>query len=414
LNPLCLYGFGTQLSVKDRRLVVREGRFSPLSYTRYSSGQFREPKVMKFKPRQIPYDSIIVEGSSGMITFDAMRWLMHHNTPLFMLDYDGSLIAATMPPQPIRGDLHRAQVETHLDQTKRLAIARALIRAKLDRSGEVLDWVQETYDVERDVRRFKKEAANLGIARTVDDVRTVEGRSAEFYWLAFQETVPSKLEFKGRSNKARNRHYNANDPVNALLNYGYAFLQSSVRRAVNATGLDASVGFIHEDKPSTTPLVYDLQEPFRWLVDFTVLNMIQSKMFSWNDFYFAEDDYRLRIKPLLLDSYAELLRERFNSGVVYGGDRIQWDTVILRKCQELARYLTGRSSRLDMLSPEPDLERLDSRRLREKILSISTREARRVGLRKSTLHDLRKHARERKPFKVYSSSIEKLSRVDAG
>jgi CRISPR/Cas system-associated endonuclease Cas1 len=42
-----------------------------------------------------------------MITFEAINWLMHHSTPVFMLDYDGLLISAIMPPQPIRGDLRK-------------------------------------------------------------------------------------------------------------------------------------------------------------------------------------------------------------------------------------------------------------------------------------------------------------------
>ena len=143
--------------------------------------------------------------------------------------------------------------------------------------------------------------------------RIAEAHAAEIYWRAFQKAVPAKLEFRSRSSKARNRQYNASDPVNALLNYGYAFLQSTVRRAVNMTGLDASLGYLHEDKPATTPLVYDLQEPYRWLVDYTVLRMVLSRTFSWDDFYFTGGDYRLRIKPPLLDRYADLLREQFNS-----------------------------------------------------------------------------------------------------
>ena len=31
------------------------------------------------------------------------------------------------------------------------------------------------------------------------------------------------------------------------------------------TGLGALLGFLHEDKAVTTPLVYDFQEPYRWL-----------------------------------------------------------------------------------------------------------------------------------------------------
>jgi len=397
--------------VKNRRLVVREGRFSPLSFTRYSNGEFREPRLLKFKPRQIPHDSIIVEGSSGMITFEAMRWLMHHNTSVFMLDYDGSLISAIMPPQPIRGDLRRAQVEAHLDSEKHLEIARTFIEAKLERSGQVLDWLRESHDVEQEIRRLKKEAYRLSSAKTVDQVRAVEGGAAEIYWQAFRKAVPSKLEFKTRSTKASSRQYNASDPVNALLNYGYAFLQSYVRRAINMTGLDASLGFVHEDKPATTPLVYDFQEPYRWLVDYTVLRMVLSRTFSWDDFHFEAEDYRLRIKPPLLDRYAELLRQQFNSGVTYGGKRLFWDTVILRKCQELARYLLGKCRSFDLTSPRPVLERSDSRQLRERILSLSQSDARKLGIGKSTLHYLRRNTRSHRSFRVYRKVRKRIQPV---
>jgi len=408
LNSLLLVGFGSSLSVKNRRLIVREGRFSPLSFTRYSNGEFREPKLLKFRPRQLPYDSILVEGSSGMITFQAIRWLMHHNTPVFMIDYDGSLISAIMPPQPIRGDLRRAQVEAHLDPKKRLTIARTLIEAKLERSGQVLDWLRESHDIELEVRRFKKETYDLRNAKTVDQVRSVEAQAAEIYWRAFQKGVPSKLEFRSRSSKACNRQYNASDPVNALLNYGYAFLQSCVRRAVNMTGLDASLGYLHEDKPATTPLVYDFQEPYRWLVDYTVLRMVLSRTFTWDDFYFTGGDYRLRIKPPLLDRYADLLREQFNSGVMYRGKRLPWDTLILRKCHELARFLLGKVTSFDLRNPKPVLERSDTRALREKILSLCSSDAQTLRLGKSTVHYLRKRAKEKKPFKVYSPVLARL------
>lgn len=411
MNPLLLVGFGSSLSVKNRRLVVREGRFSPLSFARYSNGEFREPKLLKFRPRELPYDSILVEGSSGMITFEAIRWLTQHNTPVFMLDYDGSLISAIMPPQPVRGDLRRAQVEAHLDSEKRLTIARSFIEAKLERSAQVLDWLKESQNIEQEIRRFKKQSYELSEARTLDDVRGVEGHAAEFYWQAFQKAVPSKLEFKSRSTRAHNRQYNASDPVNALLNYGYALLQSCVRRAINMTGLDASLGYLHEDKPATTPLVYDFQEPSRWLVDYTVLRMVLSRTFSWDDFYFTGGDYRLRIKPPLLDRYADLLREQFNSGAMYGGKRLSWDTLVFRRCQELARYLLGKAASVDFTSPRPVLERSDTRELRRKILGLSQSEARKLGIGKSTLHYLRHNAESWRSFGVYGKVGEKLETV---
>jgi hypothetical protein len=46
--------------------------------------------------------------------------------------------------------------------------------------------------------------------------------------------------------------------------------------------------------------------------------------------------------------------------------------------------------------------------MREKILSLSGREARGFGLGKSTVHYLRKRAREQKPFRIYEPVLAKL------
>ena len=195
------------------------------------------------------------------------------------------------------------------------------------------------------------------------------------------------------------------------MNYGYAFLQSCVRRSINATGLDAGVGFLHEDKAATTPLVYDFQEPFRWLIDFAVLNMVESKAFTWKDFYYSDPEFQFRFKPPLLERYVAVLRERFNSvghTVVYRNDRVKWDTLIGLKVQEFTRFLVGKSDRFDLSSPAPVLERLDSRELRDKILGLSASEARRRGIGKSSLHYLRKNARDRKSFRIYNRVLEKL------
>ena len=136
--------------------------------------------------------------------------------------------------------------------------------------------------------------------------------------------------------------------------------------------------------------------------------MVLSRTFTWDDFYFTGGDYRLRIKPPLLDRYAEPLREQFNSGVRYGGKRVTWDTLILRKCQELARYLLGKATQFDLVNPNPTLDREDTQVLRKKIQSLSGAQATGLGFNKSTLHYLRKRARDRKPFRIYEPVMAKL------
>jgi hypothetical protein len=145
-----------------------------------------------------------------------------------------------------------------------------------------------------------------------------------------------------------------------------------------------------------------------------VLQAFESKTLGPRDFYFTGDDYRYRFELEAKRRFIQLLRERFNSGVVYKSRRMKWDRVILEKTSELGKYLTGRSSKLDFSEPAPKHERTDNRLMREKILSLTQSEAAQRGIGKSTLHYLR-HNATKASFGIYAPVRDKLqSRVDRG
>jgi CRISPR-associated protein Cas1 len=60
-----------------------------------------------------------------------------------------------------------------------------------------------------------------------------------------------------------------------MLNYGYAVLAGRVKLAIACAGLDPAVGFMHAPQKAKmaprSPLVLDLMEPMRPLVDRAVL-----------------------------------------------------------------------------------------------------------------------------------------------
>jgi CRISPR-associated protein Cas1 len=59
--------------------------------------------------------------------------------------------------------------------------------------------------------------------------------------------------------------------LNNLLNYGYAVLLSTVLQKLFGVGLDPTVGISHVPRERSTPLAYDLMEPFRPCVDWRVI-----------------------------------------------------------------------------------------------------------------------------------------------
>lgn len=198
--------------------------------------------------------------------------------------------------------------------------------------------------------------------------------------------------------------------MNLCLNYAYGVLEGECRKAINIVGLEPSVGFLHDfsDYQTKQSLVYDLQEPFRWLCDITTIDAFESGVVDLKDFYFMGDDYRYRIEVEAKKRFLELLKERFNSPAKYKGKMWKWDTVIQTKAQELGKYLLGKVDSLDFIQPFLILKRSDSLKMRKRILELTQKQAEKLGINKSTLHYLKKHAENEKPFNIYHKIDNKL------
>ena len=61
----------------------------------------------------------------------------------------------------------------------------------------------------------------------------------------------------------RRQHGQTPDPVNSLLNYGYALLRHRLACGVRLAGLDPWLGVLHEANGRHEALVSDLIEPWR-------------------------------------------------------------------------------------------------------------------------------------------------------
>jgi len=407
MNPLHLSGWGVKIRVRNLRsrseLEVTDGR---------EDG--RTGSVYIFRPRRFRHSSIIIDGHSGYVSLQAFHWLSRNRIPVFVLNFDGSLISSILPPMPIKADLRAAQFRACADPAKKYAIAKCIVQAKIARSLQVLDWLAQRYDIEKEMQLAKKEIARIGIARTVADLRSVEGRVATKYWFAYAKVLPESLDFHGRMTTSHQN--NASDPVNLALNYGYGFLEGECRRAINTVGLEPSAGFLHEFSAYQTKqsLVYDLEEPFRWLIDTSVFEAFESGILDLPSFYFTGDHYRYHFDVAEKIKFVDVLRERCKSGVKYNGQVFKWDTIIEHKATELSRHLVGKASLLDFTQPFVDLSRSDGIGVRRRILSLTQKEATELGIGKSTLHYLRKNARGRSSFTIRRKVREKLGHLDTG
>lgn len=234
----------------------------------------------------------------------------------------------------------------------------------------------------------------------------VEGGVAWKYWNEFAKAVPEKYDFESRIDSSR-RATGAGDMVNAMLNYGYALLEAEGLRAINAVGLDPHVGFLHEMTTSKNSLAYDLQEPYRFLVDFAVISLIESERMENKDFIRTES-YSLRLRPSGAKKLTEEINLWFNKRVSHQGNMTMWSYIMFLKTRELAQYLVGKRQETDFVDPQYETKRQDSSDIRQKILSISYSDWKKLGFSKGTLHYMKQNAKADKSFTLNAHVRERL------
>jgi CRISPR/Cas system-associated endonuclease Cas1 len=91
---------------------------------------------------------------------------------------------------------------------------------------------------------------------------------------------------------------NAAHPVNAILNYAYAALESEIRIEAISEGYDPTIGIMHEGADGSSKFVFDLMEPERPKVDRAVVDFVKATVFDPADFTIRSDGV-VRLNPQL-------------------------------------------------------------------------------------------------------------------
>lgn len=199
---------------------------------------------------------------------------------------------------------------------------------------------------------------------------------------------------------------NASDPINTLLNYGYAILEGTIRKCINTIGLDPSIRFLHETVLSKYPLVYDLQELFRYVVDYSVIEILGSGL-KKTDFITTEN-YHIRLKPNTPKLSIEKIKENFNQRYDFRNKKYTLENIKLVNIREFGKYLSEKSKTLEFVIPEIEIKRNDTNQVRERIASIEPEERKELSINKSTLRYQHKKIKEGKPIKLYRKTKVKI------
>lgn len=295
-EPLILTGHGMHLRVHHGALVVRNG------FTHYP--QVAEEHRFFRGDRNLPSRIIVVDGS-GSISFDVLSWLSEQRVPLVRIDWRGevtTVLGAGYAADPKRV---AAQLDARRDG-RALPHAISLIQSKLRNSIETLSVaLPDTSKTEYATSQLRYRLSELARRppKTIGALLGIEGRASVAYFGAWQ-SLPLRWSGIGRHPIPRDWHAvgqrgtfareklgnrNASHPVNAILNYAYAALESQMRIHVAATGFDPRIGVMHTGRRDRSDLVLDLMEPLRPLVDRRVLEFLRAHTFHPADFTIRSD-----------------------------------------------------------------------------------------------------------------------------
>ena len=230
----------------------------------------------------------VVVGASAGATVPALFACMEEDVPIFFVDRH-SYVVGQLGSEAVTLRMLRQQFACAEDEARALALAKQIVAEKLRGQYRLLKMYEKTIDDERltkAVRAIKPMRAKVMTANTADELRGMEGTCARAYFAVF----PALLDVKEWSFRGRGDHP-ARDPVNALLNYGYAFLEREVRLALIGHGMDVRIGFFHATDGRRTSLVFDLMEPFRAsLIDRFVLSLLRKGSLKPDDFETTKKD----------------------------------------------------------------------------------------------------------------------------
>jgi CRISPR-associated protein Cas1 len=356
MQNLFLTGYGLSISVKNTRLVFKHGINDPFSKQSATNNTRIELPVSACN-----FDKVIIQGK-GHISTDALQILAENNINVIMLDKRGKLFGYF---NQIRGSdplIRQKQYDCFRDEAKVDYLRKWIVREKLQSQIQLFkEIISSRYahliSTEETHLKFKQAIAkmsqHLDAIERIQDLREIlhhESSVSKIYYPTFSLLIRSELQFSTRNNLRNFRPNNASDVINGLLNYGFAILYCEITKQLNALGLDCYYGFYHRNHESHLALVYDMIEPFRHIIDRSILE-IQNHI-GKNDYVFSRQGIVV-LSHDLKRKYIELLSKIFDrkrnykapSGIRRGDgyQRMEEITIMKMTCVELKEFvLTGK------------------------------------------------------------------------
>jgi len=221
---------------------------------------------------------LVISGGHTIHT-SAIINLLKAGGAISFLDQDSNPVAFLNPPMRHPDEEIKAIQKLAPAHRYALAIATAAIRARILRLERLGEGSGREILYKGELEFLHTSFREMEFLVKLDEVRRLFTLTGDMYYEILSRTLPPDLGFRRRTRRPHQ------DPVNAMLSFGYAMLFSQCMRAVQGANLDPDLGMLHE---GTGSFVYDLIEPLKpAMVDDAVFEIARKGLLD-GDFEYGE------------------------------------------------------------------------------------------------------------------------------
>lgn len=220
--------------------------------------------------------------------------------------------------------LRQAQFQRAGDAVFSLDMARVCVAGKIKNTRQVLQRgarEAKTDDEAKVLTRLVDDLAAslraLPSATTLDALRGFEGEAARQYFSGLNLLVRTDQREAFRMDGRTRRP--PRDRFNTLLSFLYAMWMNDCRSALEASGLDPQVGFLHALRPGRAALALDLMEEFRPWADRLAITLINRGQLAADDFVLREGggvSLEADARKAVVVAYQERKKEELNHALL--------------------------------------------------------------------------------------------------
>jgi CRISPR-associated protein Cas1 len=344
-NVKLLRGYGISINVKDNKLILKNGQNDITGIS-----EKEEWFVSK-----IPYEKIVISGK-GYVSMEAISILNQNNINVILTDTYGNPVSFMNGGMVSNTAIkyRMGQYDTFRDPAKVLYLQKWILKEKIQSQISFFKSLENPELLQDGITKLEQYYSQVDSKTDSKELRAIEAGCGRYYLLNYAKLIPAKHDFSSRrgGGLVNSKRY-ASDIINALLNYGYTVLAGEIAKFVNGLGLDPYYGFYHKSDTSFQALVYDLIEPFRWLVEYSVYKFanLDKNGIRFKDYTHTRDG-DVVMDSDLVRRFLEVLERKFQSERPYefrhglkmenGTSMCQEITIAKITIQKLIEYFTLR------------------------------------------------------------------------